>query len=167
MQLCEHIPTDPEEAVWDVVVIGTGAGGAAAGLKLARLGRSVLFLERGSLLECDGSVTSHTLHENFPGAVSSDCGPYLPGNLDEGDARPVVPVGRGLGGTTAIFAMVMDRFRPVDLLPRLFARVPASTSLPEEWPIEYQDLEPYYREAELLFRVRGTDDPLATARCAL
>lgn len=167
MKLLEHIPTDPEETIWDVVVIGTGAGGATAGLKLARLGRSVLFLERGALLDCDSSVASCTTHDDFTGTVSSDCGPNLPGKSDVGDTRPVLSVGRGLGGTTAVFAMVMDRFRPVDLVPRLFAQVPTSTSLPEAWPIEYQDLEPYYREAELLFRVRGTDDPLMSARCAL
>ena len=168
MQLLEHVPTDPEGVIWDAVVVGTGAGGAAAGFNLARLGRSVLFVERGSLFDYDSATGEPTLIDDFLGKVTSNCGPYGPdGNPEEVNTRPVLSVGRGLGGTTTSFAMVMDRFRPVDLRPKLYAQAPMSTSLPEEWPIDYEDLEPYYREAELLFRVRGTDDPLAPTRCAL
>ncbi|MGH9831011.1 MAG: FAD-binding protein, partial [Blastocatellia bacterium] len=45
----EAISQDPEGHVWDVIVIGTGAGGSTAGFNLARSGRSVLFVERGKL----------------------------------------------------------------------------------------------------------------------
>src|SRR5438477_12474527 len=50
------VPQDPEDHLWDVVVIGTGAGGSTAGFNLARLGRSVLFVERGKLLHHDPEV---------------------------------------------------------------------------------------------------------------
>jgi choline dehydrogenase-like flavoprotein len=46
----EVVPLDAEGQVWDAIVIGTGAGGATAGSNLARLERSVLFVERGKLL---------------------------------------------------------------------------------------------------------------------
>ena len=49
----ESIPQHPEDHVWDAIVIGTGAGGATAGFNLARLGRSVLFVERGKLVHQD------------------------------------------------------------------------------------------------------------------
>lgn len=168
MELLKHVPIYPEEVIWDVVVVGTGAGGGAAGLNLARLGRSVLFVERGELFDNNNSLMEQTVIDEFPGNVTSDCGRYgLNGNSDESEIRPVLSVGHGLGGSTASFAMVMDRFRAVDLRAKLYAQVPSSTTLPDEWPIDYEDLEPYYYEAESLFRVRGTDDPLMPARCAL
>ena len=52
----EIVPQDAEGHLWDVIVIGTGAGGSTAGFNLARLGRSVLFVERGKLLHHDPAV---------------------------------------------------------------------------------------------------------------
>ena len=52
----EIVPQDPEGHLWDAVVVGAGAGGSAAGFNLARLGRSVLFVERGRLLHHDPTV---------------------------------------------------------------------------------------------------------------
>ena len=132
-----------------MVVIGTGAGGGTAGFNLARLGRSVLFLERGKLHppQDTNDIRAH----RWPDPV-----PRIGENMD---AR--LRLGCGLGGSTSLFAMVMDRFRPIDFTPRAGVQVPPDTSLPAEWPIQYEDLDPYYREAEALFRVRGTDDPLA------
>ena len=49
----EVTPQDYEGPLWDVIVIGAGAGGSTAGFNLARLGRSVLFVERGKLLHHD------------------------------------------------------------------------------------------------------------------
>ena len=61
----------------------------------------------------------------------------------------------------------MERFRPEDFEPG--RRAPATgTTLPDVWPIAYRDLEPHYREAEELYRVRGTPDPLfPDADCVL
>src|SRR5437762_9217039 len=52
----EAVPQHPEDQLWDVIVIGAGAGGSTAGFNLARLGRSVLFVERGKLLHHDPTV---------------------------------------------------------------------------------------------------------------
>lgn len=54
----------------------------------------------------------------------------------------------------------MERFFPEDFTPR--ANYPAATeaSLPEWWPISYQDLAPYYAAAEQFYRVRGGAVPL-------
>jgi glycine/D-amino acid oxidase-like deaminating enzyme len=54
--LGEVVPQDVEGHLWDVIVVGTGAGGSTAGFNLARLGRSVLFVERGKLLHHDSTV---------------------------------------------------------------------------------------------------------------
>jgi len=163
MDVTDYIPTDPQETVWDVVVIGTGAGGATAGLDLARLGRSVLFLERGKLWEQTGSVAREPSFVHSTGTVVSACKPYgLRQGPYENTRTPEMSMVTGIGGSTSLFAMVMDRFRPIDFTPHRFAHLSPSTSLPDVWPIQYEDLEPYYREAEALFRVRGTEDPLTS-----
>jgi choline dehydrogenase-like flavoprotein len=48
MPLSECTPSDAQDTTWDVVVVGTGAGGGPAGLSLAKRGKSVLFVERGA-----------------------------------------------------------------------------------------------------------------------
>lgn len=167
LKLADHIPRDPQADIWDVVVIGTGAGGGTAGFNLARLGRSVLFLERGKLIDANSSLPEPSIIEST-GRVDSDCPPY--GGKREADRNghpPILAVGCGLGGSTSLFSMVMDRFRLADLEPRCAGHVPPSTSLPDAWPIQCEDLEPYYREAEVLFRVRGSDDPLTSTQGAL
>jgi choline dehydrogenase-like flavoprotein len=63
--------------------------------------------------------------------------------------------------------MVMDRLRPQDFTPRQFFAAVDGSSIPEAWPISYDELEPFYERAEQLYRVRGTPDPLTAARGAL
>jgi len=148
-----HIPTNPQDDIWDVVVVGTGAGGGTAGFNLARLGRKVLFIERGAHLLPDWAANASRRDPAWwPDAV----GP-------KGNASEQAPIGCCVGGSTSIFGMVLERLSPLDFEPGRYAHG-LNTSLPATWPIEYSDLEPYYRQAETLFRVRGTDDPLAPGR---
>ena len=168
MPLEDSVPMDPEGTIWDVVVVGTGAGGAAAGFNLARLGRSVLFLERGAVCNEPSSTVRASRLVHSLGTVHSNCKPYDVQHGDgSGSGKADLIAGYGVGGTTSLFSMVMDRFRPVDFAPGYRAKAPHSSSLPEAWPIQYEELEPYYSEAEALFRVRGTDDPLASPRGSL
>lgn len=158
---------DPEGHVWDVVVVGTGAGGATAGFALARRGRSVLFLERGKPLDRDRSVVrGETLSWRDDPETALRYG-WWPEALHLRHGAGFVPVtqinGSGTGGTTAVFGMVMDRFRPQDFAPRQFFRAMPESSVPEAWPIGLETLAPYYDDAERLYRVKGTPDPLFPA----
>jgi choline dehydrogenase-like flavoprotein len=56
--------------------------------------------------------------------------------------------------------MVMERFRPQDFTPRQYFPTVGESTVPDAWPIAYEDLEAYYAEAERLYRVRGSLDPL-------
>ncbi len=56
--------------------------------------------------------------------------------------------------------MVMDRLRPEDFTPRRYHPTASEASLPDAWPIGYEEIEPFYQQAEELYRVRGTADPL-------
>ena len=166
-------PQDPEGHLWDVIVIGAGAGGSTAGYNLARLGRSVLFVERGKLLHRDPAVVKgvpFSWTSNSETALNHGWWPRPLYHREEEDgasvpARP--PIGSGAGGSTAQFGAVMDRFRPEDFTPgRFFSDIP-DHSLPEAWPISHEEMAPYYERAESLYRVRGTQDPLASATASL
>jgi choline dehydrogenase-like flavoprotein len=164
-------PFDPEGHIWDVVVIGTGAGGATAGFAIALKGKSVLFLERGKALDHDPAVTrgqpfawdggseSALNHGWWPEPLIRKYGPHQVAGHQ--------PIGAGTGGSTAVFGMVMDRLRPADFTPRESFPAAADSSLPDAWPIGYDELAPYYDRAEQQYRVRGTLDPLGPPRTAL
>jgi choline dehydrogenase-like flavoprotein len=151
---------------WDVAIVGAGVGGGTLGYELARRGHSVLFIERG-YLQLPGAhrVPPANAREHeclkegwWPAALSHH----------HGQSRDTFrhPLGCGTGGSSAIFSMVMERFRPDDFHPgRSFRNIGAST-VPDAWPIDYTDLEPYYAAAERLYRVRGTTDPLFPAPSA-
>jgi choline dehydrogenase-like flavoprotein len=167
------VSQDPEGHLWDVIVIGTGAGGSTAGFNLARSGRSVLFIERGKLLHRDPTVVRGVPFSwtgNPERALSHGWWPRpIDFRDEEGGAsvptRP--PIGSGAGGSTAQFNGVMDRFRPEDFTPRRFFPDISGASLPEAWPVSYEELAPYYEQAESLYRVRGTQDPLARSKANL
>ena len=169
----EVAPQDAEGHLWDVIIVGTGAGGSTAGFNLARLGRSVLFVERGKLLHYDPAVVRGVpfyWRDHPETALNHGWWPrpiYRRG--EEGGAslptRP--PIGSGAGGSTAQFGAVMDRFRPEDFTPRRFFPDITDASLPEAWPISYDEMAPFYERAESLFRVRGTQDPLASTGSSL
>ncbi len=165
----ELSPRDAADRIWDVIVIGTGPGGSTAGFNLARLGRSVLFLERGKLLHHDPTVVRGVpFNWTHDVAKSLEHG-WWPHPLHRRAADDQIPtpegppIGAGTGGSTSQFAAVMDRFRPSDFTPRKFFQNISDTTLPDEWPVAYDEMVPFYARAERLFRVRGTPDPLAPA----
>ena len=166
-------PQDAEGHLWDAIVIGTGAGGSTAGFNLARLGWSVLFVERGKLLHYD-PIAARGVPFSWTGdpetALNHGWWPrpfYY--REEEHDASVAMrpPIGSGAGGSTAQFNGVMDRFRPQDFTPRRFFPDLIDASLPEAWPISYEEMVPYYEQAESLYRVRGTQDPLAPTGASL
>lgn len=159
-----HAPEDPERTLWDAVVIGAGMGGGTVGHALARRGRSVLFLEKGRFLQRDPAAERGDL-------ASTDHSPEarmrrgrwpqpIRGTTSFGEVEFFAPLGCGSGGSSAIYAAALERLFPCDFRPRANHPAAADSTLPEAWPITYEELEPHYREAEELFRVRGTRDPL-------
>lgn len=164
MTAVPHEPGDPEGSLWDAVVIGAGMGGGTIGHALARRGRRVLFLEKGRFLQRDPAAERGDL-------ASSDDAPDarlrrgrwpLPirGVTSFGEVEFFAPLGCGAGGSSTLYAAALERLFPCDFQPRTNHPDVTDSTLPEAWPITYEELEPYYQEAEDLFRVRGTPDPL-------
>lgn len=171
-----YLPENPSAIEWDVVIIGTGMGGAAAGYGLAKLGRRVLFIEKGLFFhgeihaqedggaKPDASLLAQledSTDERPEARLRTGRWPLrLQGRTSFGEIEFFAPLGCGSGGSTALYAAALERFSPADFRPRANFPEVSDSTLPEKWPITYDDLRPFYTQAEELFRVRGTQDPL-------
>ena len=175
MSTGQYIPEDPSTTDWDVAVIGTGMGGAVTGYALATRGRRVLFIEKGLFLHQEFQAHAGAkLDESRVAQLADGSNEHpemrlrtgrwplrLQGETSFGELEFFAPLGCGSGGSTALYGAALERLFPADFEPRAnFPQVNNST-LPEKWPISYQDLRPFYAQAEELFRVRGSPDPLA------
>lgn len=164
-----YVPAQPEAEVWDVVVVGAGMGGATLGYELARRGRRVLFLEKGKLLHRDPSTDYSPIGDGPQRSVPEQrlrrgwWPTPLSGDTSFGSLEFYAPLGCGTGGSTAIYAAALERFHPLDFRPRANFPDARDSTLPEAWPITYEELAPFYQQAETLFHVRGTADPLHPA----
>lgn len=157
---------------WDYLIVGTGVGGATLGHRLAKAGKKVLFVEKGRSSFLHGDALLGTYAElNFP-RLEAPSARYAAQLARAGRCyeevrdgqRSFVPfIGCGDGGSSALYGMAMERFFPADFEPaKHFADTSAST-VPAAWPIGYEELAPYYDQAEQLYRVRGGRDPLRPA----
>lgn len=166
MKMDPHIPAAPEASEWDVIVVGTGMGGSTVGYALAQRGLRVLFLEKGLFLQRSANrddCPRGTEEDQRPAArLRRGCWPLpIQGKTSaDGNLEFFPPLGCGSGGSTNLYAAQLERLAPCDFTPRANYPNVHDSALPEAWPITYAELLPYYRRAEQLYRVRGTQDPL-------
>lgn len=129
---------------YDVVIIGSGAGGATVARSLAPTGARILILERGEAVPREAENWS-------PAAVWRDLR-YRAADrwFDErGDAfTPYTHY--CVGGNTKFWGSVLYRLRRED-----FGELQHRGGMSPAWPIDYDTLAPYYDRAEVLFGVRG------------
>ncbi|MGB6352760.1 MAG: GMC family oxidoreductase [Steroidobacteraceae bacterium] len=125
----------------DAIIVGSGAGGAAAAYVLVRAGLNVLILEKGVVLPRDGSTLDDervVMHGEF---LSKE--PWI-----DGRNNPICPEEHfNLGGKTKWYGAAVLRYSPAE-----FAADPGYSA--RGWPISCADLTPYYEEAERLLGVR-------------
>jgi len=135
---------------YDVIIVGTGAGGGTLAYTLAQSGKRILLLERGD---------------------------FLPRELANWDPKPVFVEGRYIsrdtwydsdgkgfqpqvhyfvGGATKLYGAALYRLRPQD-----FGEIKHADGLSPAWPLSYDDFEPWYTKAERLYQVHGNagEDP--------
>ena len=174
-------PADCAAIHWDVIVVGTGIGGATAGYELARkgnaAGRKVLFVEKGPFLHGRFAAAPDIEHAVVGGiapsqsAATSEADEFLSQGrwphraramIDNDELNFRVPVGCVSGGSSAFYAAALERFAPVDFEPGCFANEVPDSTAPTRWPVDYATLAPWYAAAEQLYKVRGTQDPLHT-----
>jgi len=126
---------------YDVIIIGSGAGGSAAAYHLTQTGKKVLLLEKGLALPRDGSTLDVNTVMRRGAYLSKE--PWV-----DRDGKPVVPEEHfNLGGKTKWYGAALLRFARHE-----FEADPAHQC--RAWPIGYDELAPYYDEAEQLLGVR-------------
>ncbi len=129
---------------YDIIIIGTGAGGGTLARKLAPSGKRILILERGHFLPRE--------KENWSSkAVYQEERYHAPETWRDKDGKEFRPgVGYNVGGNTKVYGGAMFRLRERD-----FETVQHKGGVSPEWPVKYRDFEPYYGVAERLFHVHG------------
>jgi choline dehydrogenase-like flavoprotein len=129
---------------YDVIVIGTGAGGGTLAHRLAPSGKQILLLERGHYLPRE--------RDNWDSTAVFVSGRYrAPEFWYDGQGREFPPeVNYYVGGNTKFYGAALFRLRPED-----FGTLRHHGGISPAWPIDYGDLEPYYTEAEHLYLVHG------------
>jgi choline dehydrogenase-like flavoprotein len=135
---------------YDVIIIGTGAGGGTLARHLAPSGKRILLLERGDWLPREP--------QNWSTADVFIDGRYIsPDTWYDDKGKPFQPqVHYFVGGATKLYGAALYRLREKD-----FGELHHHDGISPAWPIGYTDMEPYYTQAEQLYQVRGTrgEDP--------
>jgi choline dehydrogenase-like flavoprotein len=138
---------------YDVIVIGSGAGGGTLVHRLAPGGRRILILERGDWLARE---PQNWLAESVFGGRYTSTDTWYD---DEGEPfRPEVHY--FVGGATKLYAAALYRLRAED-----FEELEHHDGPSPAWPISYDEMAPYYTEGERLYQVHGTrgEDPTEPA----
>lgn len=129
---------------YDLIIIGTGAGGGTLLHRLAPSGLKILVLERGEFLPRERENWDQ--REVFTNRRYQTDETWL-----DGDGNPFRPYTHyWVGGNTEVYGAALLRLRESD-----FGEVRHIGDLFPAWPISYDDLEPYYTEAERLYCVHG------------
>jgi choline dehydrogenase-like flavoprotein len=132
---------------FNVIIIGTGAGGGTLLNRLAPSGKKILVLERGPFLPREqdnwsykGSFKYYSSEKMF--------------NKDDGEIYPGFSY--HVGGNTKVYGAALFRLREKD-----FEKFQHRDGISPEWPIKYRDWENYYTQAEEFFQVHGKagEDP--------
>ncbi|MDB9527507.1 GMC family oxidoreductase [Oscillatoria sp. CS-180] len=129
---------------YDVIIVGTGAGGGTLAQKLAPTGKRILILERGSGMALD--------EQNRADVDVFKKGRYrAPEQWYDQAGEPFSPqTNYAVGGNTKIYAASLVRMRDRD-----FTAVTHQEGTAPEWLFNYADLEPYYTAVEQLYQVHG------------
>lgn len=136
---------------YDAVIIGTGFGGATTALRLAEAGLRVLVLERGRWVARDDSAWDARqilIERRYRSGT-----PY---EVDERWGRTQTFPDDAVGGKSVFYGAASLRMRREDFAARdRFAAEDLATLPPMDWPMGYEDLRPFYQEAEQLLGVAG------------
>ena len=140
---------------FDIIVIGSGPGGAALAQRLAPSGKKILMLERGDWLKRspDNWNPKKVFVENI----------YQTGETwyDKRDEAFKPGLHYFVGGNSKVYGAALFRLRERD-----FEALQHADGMSPEWPLKYDVFAPYYDAAEALFQVHGAagEDPTEPAR---
>jgi choline dehydrogenase-like flavoprotein len=129
---------------YDVIIIGTGAGGGTLAYHLAPSGKKILLLERGDYVRREKDNWSSR-------AVNVEAKYHTKEVWRDRDGKPLHPhTNYYVGGNTKFYGAALFRLRKED-----FGAIEHHGGRSPAWPIGYDELEPYYTRAEYLYQVHG------------
>jgi choline dehydrogenase-like flavoprotein len=129
---------------YEVIIIGTGAGGGPLAYRLAKAGKRILILERGSFLPREKANWNTE-------SVFVDNRYHTKEVWSDKNGNPIHPgTGFWVGGNTKVYGAALFRLREKD-----FGVLQHKGGISPEWPVKYDVFEPYYTQAEKLFCVHG------------
>ncbi len=135
---------------YDLIVIGSGPGGASLAQRLAPTGKRILLIERGDYLPRSRA--------NWDSKTVFVDGAYQATETWYGtDGEPSTPGCTIIvGGNSKVYGAALFRLRERD-----FGEIRHKDGISPAWPLPYAAFEPFYGEAEALFHVHGQrgEDP--------
>jgi glucose dehydrogenase len=139
----------------EVVIVGSGPAGAAAASALVEAGTKVVMLEAGKRPDPDRfAVMDRAILGGIPWVFD-----HVPYEMVGDDIDLNVFAIRMLGGSSLAWGGITPRFQINDF------RLRSQYGIAEDWPITYEELEPYYGRAERFMGVSGAqDNPYAAPR---
>ena len=128
---------------YDIVIIGTGAGGGTMAYSLASTGKKILILERGDYLPRE--------RENWSTEAVFKQKRYQAHDTWTYNGKPFRPeIHYWVGGNTKMFGAAMFRLRESD-----FGEIQHAGGISPSWDVGYDVFAPYYTQAEHLYHVHG------------
>ncbi|MBK9316996.1 MAG: GMC family oxidoreductase [Acidobacteria bacterium] len=135
---------------YDVIIIGTGAGGGTLAYKMAPSGKKILLIERGDFLKREKenwssqAVVLEGRYDNSEKWLDNKGNEFKPGQH------------YFVGGLTKFYGAALLRMRKED-----FGDLRHAGGISPAWPVGYDEFEPWYSEAEHLYQVHGNrgEDP--------
>jgi len=132
----------------DIAVLGSGMGGSTLAYALRNSGARVLVVERGEFMPRD--------RDNWDPVVVFQQHRYKNGErwLDGRSGKEFLPgVHYWVGGNTKVYGACLPRFRVDD-----FMQLEHCDGISPAWPLSYEEIEPYYGQAEEIYKVHGVVD---------
>lgn len=142
----------------DFVIVGSGAAGGVVARELSQAGFRVVVMEQGPYRHTEDFGRHDELSTNMLNELTNnyDLQPntFRASEQETAKPRPAVQYVRGVGGSSVHFSANFWRFHPVDFHERTrYGDIPGAALA--DWPITYQELEPYYSKVEWDVGVSG------------
>ncbi len=131
----------------DILIIGSGMGGATLAAALAPTGARIVILERGEQIPDDAPardpwrIYTNSAFKSRETWLDADGQPFEPGNY------------YNVGGNSKLYGAVLIRYRAED-----FEALEHDSGVSPAWPFRYDEIAPWYTKAEALYQVRGDRD---------